>query len=236
MRLVHNIPTGCKSIDTVLQGGLPSESVALIYGEAETGKSTLAMKCAVNCGLQGCKTLFVDCDGTFSAKRLAQIASPNFEEISKLIILMRPNNFQEQSTIVDGLADYVAGNFGLVVFDSVTSLYRVRIADSPERTFEINRELNKQLATLAQVAKTQKVVVLMVSQVRTVFEKEHAGIEPVATRVVKFWADTIIDMKLTENAAVVKVVLEKVGRKISSTECYLRIDASGINDYSPRRR
>lgn len=232
--MLHNIPTGCRSIDIILQGGLPSESIALIYGEAETGKSTLAMKCAVNCGLQGCKTLYVDCDGTFSAKRLTQIAASDFEQISKLIILMRPNNFQEQSMIVDSLADYIAGNFGLVVFDSVTSLYRVRVADSPERTFDINRDLNKQLATLAQVARAQKIVVVMVSQVRTVFEKEHASIEPVATRVVKFWADTIIDMKPTENAAVIKAVLEKVGRKPSSAECYLRIEPSGINDYSPR--
>jgi RecA/RadA recombinase len=232
--LLHNIPTGCRSIDIILQGGLPSESIALIYGEAETGKSTLAMKCAVNCGLQGCKTLYVDCDGTFSAKRLTQIAASDFEQISKLIILMRPNNFQEQSMIVDSLADYIAGNFGLVVFDSVTSLYRVRVADSPERTFDINRDLNKQLATLAQVARAQKIVVLIVSQVRTVFEKEHASIEPVATRVVKFWADTIIDMKPTENAAVIKAVLEKVGRKPSSAECYLRIEPSGIDDYLPR--
>jgi DNA repair protein RadB len=230
--LLHNISTGCKSIDTILQGGLPTESITLIYGEAETGKSTLAMKCAVNCGLQGCKTLYVDCDGTFSAKRLSQIAASNFEQISKLIILMRPNNFQEQSMIVDSLADYIAGNFGLVVFDSVTSLYRVRVADSPEKTFDINRDLNKQLATLAQVAKAQKIVILMVSQVRTVFEKEHVSIEPVATRVVKFWADTVIDMKLTENAAVIKAVLEKVGRKPSSAECYLRIEPSGINEYS----
>lgn len=233
-RLLHNIPTGCKSIDTILQGGLSSESITMVYGQAETGKSAFVMKCAVNCGLQGFKTLYVDCDGMFSAKRLAQIASSDFEQISKLIILMKPSNFQEQSTIVDGLADYVAGNFGLVVFDTVTSLYRVRIADSPERTFDVNRDLNKQLATLAQIAKTQKIVVLLVSQVRAVFDKEHASVEPVATRVLRFWADTIIAMKPTENVAVIKAVLEKVRRKPLSAECRLRIEPSGINEYSPR--
>ncbi len=229
--MLHNIPTGCKSIDLALQGGVPSESIALIYGEAETGKSALAMQCAINCGLRGCKTLFVDCDGAFSAKRLAQIAASDFDGVSKLIILMRPNNFQEQATITDGLADYVSGNFGLVIFDSITSLYRAKVADSPEKTFEINRELNKQLATLAQVAKVQKIVVLLVSQVRTVFQKERVSIEPVATRVLKFWANTVIDMKPTENATVVKAILEKIERKESSKEFLLKIDGSGIHEY-----
>jgi RecA/RadA recombinase len=213
-------------------GGIPSESVGLIYGEAETGKTVLAMQCAVNCAKQGYKTLFVDCDGTFSAKRLSQVASEKFEEIAEFIILMRPSDFREQTMLIDRLTDYVTKNFGLVVFDTITSLYRVRVAESPEKTFELNRELNRQLASLAQIAKTQKVVILMVSQVRTAFKEDHVSIEPVATRVLKFWADTIINMNPTETSGTIKMILEKTPAKAQPTICRLRIDGLGISEYS----
>jgi len=191
--MLHKIPTSCEAIDEILQGGIPLESVSLVYGEAETGKTTLAIQCAVNCARQGYKTLFVDCDGTFYARRLSQIAIGDFKDIAELIILMKPDNFGEQAIVIDRLTDYMTKSFGLVVIDTITSLYRAEIAERPEKTFELNRELNRQMACLAQIARTQKIVVLITSQVRSVFNEAHVSIEPVATRVLKFWADTIID-------------------------------------------
>jgi DNA repair protein RadB len=225
------IPTGCMHIDKLLKGGIPPESVSLIYGEAETGKTALAIQCAVNCAKQGYKTLFVDCDGVFSAKRLSQIASDSFEAIADLIILMRPSSFKEQSIVIDRLGEYLSKNFGLMVVDTITSLYRARVSEFPGKTFELNRELNRQLAYLAQTAKLQKVAVLMVSQVRTAFAEQTVSIEPVATRVLKFWADTIINLKLTENPQLVKAVLEKSRSGGQPTTVTLRIEESGINEY-----
>jgi DNA repair protein RadB len=230
--VLDRIPTGCKTIDKTLEGGIPSGSVSLIYGEAETGKSTLAMQCALNLAKQGHKTLFIDCDSTFSAKRLSQMASERFDEVAEQIILMRPSDFREQSLVVDRLADYVTKNFGLVVMDTITSLYRVKVAESPKKAFELNRELNRQLASLAQTARTQKVAVLMISQVRTAFKEDHVSIEPVATRVVKFWADTIINLKLTENPQIVNAILEKTFTKAQPITCHLRIEQSGIHEYT----
>ncbi|MGC9346337.1 MAG: AAA family ATPase, partial [Candidatus Bathyarchaeales archaeon] len=176
--VLHKISTGCEAIDKILEGGIPQGSVNLIYGEAETGKTTLAIQCAINCARQGYKTLFVDCDGTFSARRLAQIASKEFKDIAELIILMKPNNFSEQALVMDQLADYLTKSFGLVVIDTITSLYRARIAEHPEKTFKLNRELNRQMANLAQIAKTQKIAILITSQVQSLFSANHVAIEP----------------------------------------------------------
>ena len=231
--VLQNIQTGCKTLDNILGGGIPSESLSIIYGEAETGKTTLAMQCAVDCARQSHKTLFVDCDGTFSAQRLYQIAS-NFKEIAGLIILMKPNNFREQTLVIDNLTDYITKNFGLIVIDTVTSLYRARISESPEKTFDINRELNGQMALLAQIAKTQKIAILITSQVRSVFNEVYVGVEPVATRVLKFWADTIIAMKPTENPRIIKVVVEKSLRKTKKSQpltCHLKIEETGLHEY-----
>jgi len=229
--VVQKIPTGCRTIDKILEGGIPFESVSLIYGEAETGKTTLAIQCAINCAGKGYKTLFVDCDGTFFSRRLSQMASEKFKEIAELIILMKPNNFREQTLVIDQLTDYITKNFGLVIIDTITTLYRAEIAEFPEKTFELNRELNRQMALLAQIAKTQKIAVLMTSQVRSVFNEAHVSIEPVATRVIKFWADTIIVMKPTKTPRILKATSANHPKKVQSLACHLKIGETGIHEY-----
>lgn len=228
--MLYNIPTGCKKIDETLEGGISNRKVSLIYGEAETGKTTLAIQCAINCAKQGYKTLFVDCDGTFSGLRLSQIASRDLN-ISEQIILMKPNNFAEQAIVIDRLTDYVTKHFRLVVIDTLTSLYRAEIAEHPEKTFELNRELNRQMACLAQIARIQRITVLTTSQVRSVFNEVLVSTEPVASRVLKFWADTIIAMKPTENPNIIKGTLEKSPKRLQPLTCHLRIEETGIHEY-----
>ena len=229
--MLKKILTGCGCIDSNLDCGISPETVTLIYGEPETGKSTLAAQCAVNCAMQGYKTLFVDCDGMFSAKRLSQLSAGKFDEIAELIILVKPIDFREQTALVDHLLDYTAKNTGLVVFDTVTSLYRAKVSESSRKPFGLNRELNRQMALLAQTAKIQKIPVIVTSQVRAVFDEPLGGVEPVATRVLKFWADTIIAMKPSENPQVIKAVLEKTPSRAEDVACHVRITESGIHDY-----
>ena len=211
-------------------GGLDVASLTLIYGEAETGKTTIAMQCSANCAKNGYKTMFIDSERTFSSRRLSQIAPDNYSEISELIVLVRPEDFREQTALVDHLTDYLNKNFKLVVFDTITSLYRLRIAESPSKTFELNRELNRQLAVLAQTAKTQKIGVLLTSQVHAVFDGSPISIEPVATRVLKFWADTVLALKLTDNPSIIRAEVEKNPAKLASTKYELRIEQTGVHD------
>jgi RecA/RadA recombinase len=232
---LQKISTDCRTIDEFLKGGLPVENVTLVYGEAETGKTTLAVQCVVNCARQGFKTLFVDSDQTFSVQRLFQIVSERNKEVAELMILVRPNDFREQTALADHLTDFVNENFKLVVFDTVTSLYRLRIAESPSKTFELNRELNRQLAVLAQAARTEKIAVLLTSQVHSVLDRVPVSVEPVATRVLKFWAETVIAMKLTENPQIVQATVEKNPKKLPPMTCDLRIEETGIHDYPSHR-
>jgi len=230
--LLRKIPTGCETIDKILEGGISIGNVTLIYGEAETGKTTLATQCAINCAKQGYRTLFIDCDGTFSGRRLSQMTSKKIEETAESIMLMKPQNFKEQTVVIDKLTDYITKNLGLFIIDTITALYRVKIADSPEKTFTLNRELNRQMALIAQAAKLHKIAALVTSQVRSSFNEAFASVEPVATRVLKFWADTIISMKPTDKPQVVKATLEKIPKKIQSPLiCYLEIEETGIHEY-----
>jgi len=224
------VQTGCISLDKLLGGGFPTESVSLIYGEAETGKTSLAVQCAVNCARQGYKSLFIDTDGTFSYERLSQIAEYDYERISPHMIIMRPATFQDQSRAVDHLEKVINSKFGLIVVDTVTSLYRVEL-DEPKETYAANRELNRQLAVLTQIAKTCGIAVLIVSQVRSVPLGERTEMKPVATRVLNYWSDVVLDMRQTGQTRVIQVLREKHPKIKGKGTIYVNIENSGITDY-----
>ena len=228
--MMVTIRTGCRCIDCSIGGGISPESIILIYGEPETGKTTFALQCAVNCALQDLKVLFVDCENTFSTKRMSQIAKNKFEQVAERVNLIRPKDFREQTAVVDRIQDYTVKNFGLVVIDTLTSLYGVEVAEYSGKAFSLNRELNRQLAILAQATKTRKIPVVVTSQVRSVFDNPTISIAPVANRVLKFWADTIIALKPTEYPSTIKAVIEKTPGNSQETNCYVQILESGIQD------
>jgi len=229
-RTVRIIPTGCGSLDKLLGGGLSQSSVSLFYGEAETGKTCLAIQCAVNAARMGCKTIFIDSDGTFSPRRLAQIAGYDLEEVAPQITLIKPATFQEQALAIDRLDEYLTPQIGLVVIDTVTSLYRAEMNAQRAETFKHNRELGRQLACLAQIAKTKKVATLITSQVRSAFFEGFVSIEPVATRVLRFWSDTVLHLRPIDQHTTLKVVLEKHPECHCPANCYLSIEEAGIRD------
>lgn len=226
------IPTGCRCIDEKLSGGISPQTVTLIYGEPETGKTTLALQCAYNCALQNLKVLFLDCDNTFYAKRLSQIAGERFEEIAERVILIKPRDFREQTAVVDNIQNYTIKNFGLIIFDTFTSLYGAKVCESSGKAFSVNRELNRQLAILAQTAKIRKIPVIVTSQVRCIIGEgeQEAGVRPVATRVIKFWADTTIALKPTEYPQTVKAIIEQKQQNNQPVTCYIQIVETGIQD------
>ena len=227
MPLLRTIATGCRGLDMFLDGGIKKGEMILVYGEAETGKTTFAIQCTINCCREGYKTIFIDADGTFSAKRLAQIASTDLKEVAEQIILIRPNDFEEQTLAIDQLEDYLTEKVGLIVLDTATSLYRAELSQSMKQTFKLNRELNRQLGKLAQIAKARKIPVLITSQVRAFFGHDIISLEPVATRVLRFWADTVIALKNTTRPNFVKLVVEKTSKK-RTFQCYVEIDRAGL--------
>jgi RecA/RadA recombinase len=227
---IKKVLTGIDCIDTI-DGGIDSETITLIYGEPETGKSTLTTQCAFNCAMHGLKTLYIDCDNAFSPKRLAQIAAEKFDNVADKILLIKPIDFKEQTAVMDRINAYITPhNFGLIVIDTINSLYGAKFAEAKNKTraFSVNRELNRQMAILAQTAKIQKIPIIINSQVRSIFNDHAGGIKPAANRVLTFWADNIISLKPVETK-IIKVTIEKNHAKIVNITCYAQINERGIS-------
>ncbi|MCX8171746.1 MAG: AAA family ATPase, partial [Candidatus Bathyarchaeota archaeon] len=203
--------------------------LTLIYGEAETGKTSLAIQCSINSARMGCKTIFVDADGTFSLERFSQIAAQDFNETLQFLILFTPSTFNEQSKLVDDLEKCIGGDLGLIIFDTITSLYRAEIGGK-EDAFKINRELNRQVAMLAHIAKKFQIPILITSQVRSILAN-NVFIEPAASRVLRYWATSVIGLFKTGRAGIVRADIEKVYNVEKRMTIYLSVSGSGVREY-----
>jgi RecA/RadA recombinase len=229
---MDKISTGSNCIDARIGGGILPDTITLIYGEPESGKTTLAMQIAYHCATQNRKVLYIDCDNTFYTKRLSQISGEKFDEVAEQIILMKPKDFREQTAVVDQIQDYATTYVGLIIIDTFTSLYSAKVSETQGKAkgFGVNRELNRQLAILAQMVKIRKIPIIITSQVRSVFNDHSTSVRPVATRVLKFWADTIIALKPDDNSKTIKVTVEKTPEIDREVICYVQIGDKGIKD------
>lgn len=232
MHLSHTvIPIGCKSLDSMLNGGFKSRCLYLVYGEAETGKTTLAIQLAVNTAKRGFKSIYVDSEQSFSTERLSQISGRNLDVVSPSILILNVENFDMQGYLIDHLHEYLTERVALIIFDTITSLYRIELGNRKE-TFALNRELNRQLAFIADAVKNSNAVALLTSQVRQQLTSntELSEVEPVATRVLNYWSDVVIHLDKTSSRGVITASIEKGLHSEFPVNLRLRICEEGIRD------
>lgn len=230
---VQFITTNCECLDKLIGEGIPKSQVTLIYGESNTGKTTIALQCAVSAGRKDWSTLYIDCKNNFSVNRLAQIALDNLSFISSNILVSKLQSFREQTLLIENIDNYISKNTALIIVDTINFLYRIELK-SPQLIFFSNRILNRQLAYLNQIAKSKNVVVLLISQVQDTIIENKTKIEPVATRVVKFWAQNILKINRDLKPSVRKITLEKhlLPSQIGSS-CFILLNKTGVTNFIP---
>ena len=146
------------------------------------------------------------------------------------MIIMRPSIFQDQTIAIDNLEKVITNKFGLIIVDTITSLYQVE-PDNKQETFAVNRELNRQMAVLTQIAKTSGIAVLIISQVRSVPFGAKMKKKPVARRVLNYWSDVILNMEQSGQTRVIKILREKHPKIKGIGYIYVKIESEGITDY-----
>jgi DNA repair protein RadB len=228
----ERIPTGCRGLDNLLRGGLAKGDVTLIYGEAATGKTTTVIQAAVGAAKLGLKILYVDADHSFTQQRFQQIAGLKSKQISQIILLFLPETFSEQRNIVESLENYVTPTLGLVIIDSMSSLYRAAFSGS-ESIFSLNRDLSRQVAYLEELSKSRKIACILTSQVHSRLTPPIGDIEPVARRTLFHFSQTIVKVRNTPKPNVREFVLERYGGlDVARSSCLIRLGESGLMDVS----
>jgi len=225
---MERLSTGTSSLDKLLKGGFALGHINLVYGEASTGKTVLVMQSALEASARGFKVFFVDADLSFSVQRLQSLDRGG--ELADNIVVFQPEDFREQNRITENLEVMLSRTPALLIIDSVTGLYRADI-EKPGTAFINNRELNRQLAYLSDLASRSELTTLLTGQVHGQPSGGSWLIAPVATRTLRHWSSLILRLRPTPRHDVRECLLEKIdGRDVRGPLALFRIGETGLED------
>jgi DNA repair protein RadB len=198
------LSAGSFDLNKWMHGGYDSDIITTIYGSAGTGKTNFCLLAAVSQAKKGKKVVFIDTEGGFSSERVKQIlgSDEDWKDILKNIFILKPTNFKEQKDAFKELLKHLKKQISLIVVDGMTMLYRLDFADARERDAEIgtggngeikkiNAELVRQLRTLAEISRKQRIPILVTNQTYS-WEDER---KMVAGDILKYWSKCLIELE-----------------------------------------
>lgn len=173
-KLVGKITTGSKELDTLIGGGIETQSITEIYGKFASGKTQWCFQTCVTTqmpkdkgGLAG-NVLYIDSENSFRPERVVSIAKAlkmDPDKVLKNIFVARAYNADHQMLLAEKAGELVKEkNIKLVIVDSLTSQFRSEfigrgmLADRQQR-------LNKHMRALQKLGEMNNIAVLVTNQV-----------------------------------------------------------------------
>jgi DNA repair protein RadB len=185
-----NISSGVDFIDKLLDGGYDDDVITTIYGPPGAGKTNFCLLAMAN--LKERKILYVDTEGSFSLSRFKQIC-PEFEEVLNRTVFLTPTTYAEQKDAFEFLKKSVDEKFGIIIIDSIASLYRLELGISND-VANVNRELGMHMAILTEIARKKKIPVIITNQVYSDFE-DREKIKTVGGDVIRYWSRALLELQ-----------------------------------------
>jgi DNA repair protein RadB len=238
--LDKKISAGSYDLNKWLFGGYEKDIITMIAGPAGSGKTNFAVIASCSQAKKDNKVLFIDTEGGFSCERVKQLISEEeeYKKVLNNILLMKPTNFEEQKKDFEKILDKIKKeHISLIVVDGMTMLYRLELGDArdlkdDEKIKSINREMAKQMRTLAEISRKQNIPVLITNQVYSEFlteEELKKGIKKevnlVGGDLLKYWSKCIIEL---QNEGGKRKALLIKHRSMPEKEIYFEITNNGI--------
>jgi len=182
----------------------------------------------------------VDTEGSFSTERFIQIHSGEREEIKRdfqNVLLLSPTSFSEQRKAFSDLLKWVKNEtISLIIVDSIVMFYRLELGDAikskeEQKIREVNSELAGQLRSLNEIARKQKIPVIVTNQVYSSFVKNEEKkqtikeISMVGGDLLKYWSKCLIELQVVGGRR--KMILQK-HRSLPNKEMLFEIINKGI--------
>ncbi len=173
------VSTGIKDFDSLFC--FDSNLLTMVYGEAATGKTTLALLKTIEEAKKN-KVIYIDTENGFSIERLKQLA-PDYKVFIEQIMHIHPTNLEEQEKIILSLNE----KNKTVIIDTIGFFYRVEVKQDP---YKANKSLDNQLKKLTELAK-KGVFILMTNQV---YSDLQGRIVNVGGDMLKNWSKMLIQL------------------------------------------
>jgi RecA/RadA recombinase len=229
VRLNLILPSGVKLLDRILNGGLYTGLFSHVYGEAASGKTTLALQFVTSGYKLDIGTIYVNSENTSPVRRLEQMIGLPFGNIEKIVKILAPKGFSEQGVLIDDLELYLRENTKLVIIDTLTKYYRLELEDK-KTNYARHRELNRQAGVLKGLARNNEVAVLVLNQVRSQL-KGVDDFEPVAKNILDYWSDYTIKLRVAQGIG--ERVIKRVTPEGTFSDGRLFLIESGFSSEKP---
>jgi len=184
------VPSGSEVLDWLLEGGFEKEVITTIYGPAGSGKTNICLICASS--FKDKKVIYIDTEGSFSLSRLRQL-NDDYKKVLDNTILLKPTTFNEQKKAFEKLKNLDHKNTGIIIVDSIAMLYRLAIGQT-KKIWEINKQLGMQLSYLTEIARKNKIPILVTNQVYADFENKNE-VNIVGGDLLKYQSKCLIELK-----------------------------------------
>jgi DNA repair protein RadB len=185
------VSSGVDFVDTLLEGGYEYDVITTIYGPPGVGKTNFCLL-AMTASHPDKKILYVDTEGSFSIARFKQIC-PNYEQVLERTIFLTPTTYIEQKEAFEFMKKAVDEKFGLIIIDSVASLYRLELGVNNDIQ-NVNRDLGVQTALLTEIARKKQIPVILTSQVYADFEDKERT-RAIGGDTIKYWSRAMLEIQ-----------------------------------------
>ena len=235
------ITTGSSDLDKLLGGGIELQTLTEVYGDSGTGKTQFCLtlcvtvQLALEDGGAAGRALFIDCNSTFRADRLIQIAQAaglGPEQCAANVAVVTVSSFDQQGDALAQaghvLADTSAGEFRLIIVDGLMTHLRAEYTGRGDLAAR-QQALNGFMRKLKLFSSAFNLAVVVTNQVSTTPEAfSNAGpvLKPIGGPVLAHNLPTKLAMRRARGNTR-KIIIEQAPH-MARDECLVSISAAGI--------
>lgn len=170
-----------------------------IYGEAGTGKTTLAIQIALSYCTKNKRVFYLDTEGKVTGSKIREMSDENnFKSINKNLKLFIISKFEEQRKLIQKFDFFFqTQKVDMIIVDTITNHYRQAMLFQKD-TKNLYEKLAFQVAYLNKIAKKKTIPILLINQATMRKQKNDMinseampleRIDPVAKAIMSYWSD-----------------------------------------------
>ncbi|MHA1805935.1 MAG: ATPase domain-containing protein [Promethearchaeota archaeon] len=236
------LPTGCKNLDEILQGGFRSGTKYLIFGQNRTGKTQLCHQLCVQAFLLQEKTkitennvltYYFDAENTFRPERIEELTLERGLNVKKVLKTIQVSHVRSNTALLLKLkevAQYAQANkILLLIIDSMNNHYRANLANEQESFLAMKSEFLNILSLLHRLTLQLNVIFIATAQITPNFAENPIVSEiPVGNNLLNHFFSEYLYLKLQKNNTGTAMIINS--HYLPENMASYQITAKGITD------